>query len=161
MPGIISIAAMPGGGTTDYAVHIFYDAILKGKYVSYIDKDTALPMMYMPDCIESMIDLMEYKGKMQRYTDFNVTAFSFTPNELAKVIKKYVDGFEIEYKPDFRQKIAESWPDNMDDTEAREQWNWKPKYSLDDMANDIIHKLRERIATTGSIYPLSNAQSKL
>eukprot|EP01084_Bolivina_argentea_P052910 97142_1 len=159
LPGIISIEAMPGGGTTDYAVHIFYDAILKGKYISFIDKDTALPMMYMPDCINSMIDLMEYKGKLKRYTDFNVTAFSFTPNELANVIKKYVKGFEIDYKLDFRQKIAESWPDDMDDREAREQWNWKPKYSLDDMAKDIIFKLRERMEKTGSIYPNVN-QSK-
>merc|ERR1712154_119975 len=114
----------------------------------------------MPDCIESMIDLMEYQGALKRYTDFNVTAFSFTPNELANVIKKYIPEFQIEYKPDFRQKIAESWPDNMDDTEARNQWNWKPKYSLDAMAKDIIFKLRERIKKTGSIYP-NVKQSKL
>ena len=115
----------------------------------------------MPDCLHSMIQLMEYKGKLKRYTDFNVTAFSFTPKQLAANIKKYVDGFEIDYKPDFRQKIAESWPDDMDDTEARQQWNWKPKYSLDTMTKDIISKLRDRIKRTGSIHPKFNNQSKL
>ena len=164
LPGIISIAAMPGGGTTDYAVHIFYDALLKGEYVSFIDKDTALPMMYMPDCIDSMIGIMEYDGDLSQkgcMTDYNVTAFSVTPRELAKVIAKYVKGFRIRYEPDFRQKIAESWPDNLDDTEARRKWNWKPKYTLDAMARDIIEKLRERMNKTGSIYPEVEEKSKL
>ena len=165
LPGIISIEVMPGGGTTDYAVHIFYDAILKGKYTSFIDKNTALPMMYMPDCINSIIDLMEYDfqkndKKVGCITDYNVTAFSFTPHELANVIRKYVDGFKIDYKPDFRQKIAESWPDQMDDDAAQREWDWKPKYSLDRMAKDIIDKLRDRLKRTGSIYP-NYQQAKL
>merc|ERR1740123_701577 len=96
---------------------------------------------------------MEYEGEMQRLTDFNVTAFSFTPDELATVIKKYVNGFEIEYKPDFRQKIAESWPDDMDDSEARRQWGWQPRYTLDAMAKEIIETLRRRLKETGSVYP--------
>ena len=162
LPGIISSEAMPGGGTTDYAVHIFYDAVLKGKYCSFIGADTAMPMMYMPDCIESIIQLMEYRGDgMRRFTDFNVTAFSFTPRQLAEVIRKYVPGFEIEYKLDFRQKIAESWPDDMDDSEAREQWNWNPKYTLDAMAKEIIKRLRDRMQRTGSPYPNVQTAAKL
>ena len=143
-------------------MHIFYEAVAKGRFKSCIAADTALPMMYMPDCLESMIRLMEYRGEgLRRKTDFNVTAFSFTPKQLAQVIQKYIPHFEIEYRPDFRQKIAESWPDDMDDSEARSQWGWKPRYTLEAMAKEIIETLRRRLRKTGSVYPSRAKTGKL
>ena len=146
-PGIISSEALPGGGTTDYAVEIFYEAIRKKRYTCFVKKDTVLPMMYMPDCIKATIDLMEADAtKIKIRTSYNVTGMSFSAGELAAEIKKYIPAFECEYKPDFRQKIADSWPMSLDDSAARREWGWKPKHDLASMTNDMIEKLTKRFA---------------
>jgi nucleoside-diphosphate-sugar epimerase len=146
-PGIISSETPPGGGTTDYAVEIFYEAIKKKRYTCFVKEDTVLPMMYMPDCIKATIDLMEAEAsKIRHRTSYNVAAMSFSAGELAAEIKKYIPEFVCEYKPDFRQKIAESWPKSIDDGAAREDWGWKPKYDLAAMTKDMIEKLRNRLA---------------
>jgi nucleoside-diphosphate-sugar epimerase len=144
-PGIISNETMPGGGTTDYAVAIYYDAIKFGKYSCFVKEDTRLPMMYMPDCLKSTIDLMKADfSKLKHHSDFNVGAMSFSVKEMADSIRKYIPGFEIEYKPDFRQAIADSWPNSVDDTCAREEWGWKPDYDLDAMTQDMLKVLGEK-----------------
>jgi len=146
-PGIISSEALPGGGTTDYAVEIFYEAIRKKRYTCFVKKDTVLPMMYMPDCIKATIDLMEADAtKIKIRTSYNVTGMSFSAGELTAEIKKYIPAFECEYKPDFRQKIADSWPMSLDDSAARREWGWKPKHDLASMTNDMIEKLTKRFA---------------
>ncbi len=145
-PGIISSETLPGGGTTDYAVEIFYDAIKKGHYTSFINKGTILPMMYMPDCIKATINLMDADvNKLTHHGDYNVAAFSFAPEDLAEEIAKIIPGFTIEYKPDFRQAIADSWPQTIDDSCAREDWNWTPKYDIASMTEDMIRKLSKRL----------------
>ena len=145
-PGIISSETLPGGGTTDYAVEIFYEAIKKKRYTCFVKKDTVLPMMYMPDCIKATIDLMQANAtKIKIRTSYNITGMSFSAGELAAEIKKYIPAFECEYKPDFRQKIADSWPMSLDDDEARRQWGWKPRYDLASMTKDMIEKLTKRL----------------
>lgn len=145
-PGIISSEALPGGGTTDYAVEIFYEAIKNKHYTSFIDQGTILPMMYMPDCIKATIDLMEADLSRLRYHgDYNVSAFSFAPEDIANEIKKIIPEFTIDYKPDHRQKIAESWPQSIDDTAAREDWDWKPAYDIPNMTKDMIEKLSVKL----------------
>jgi nucleoside-diphosphate-sugar epimerase len=144
-PGIISHETLPGGGTTDYAVAIYYDAVKHKKYTCFVREDTRLPMMYMPDCIKSTIDLAEADlSKLKHHSDFNVGAMSFSAGELAASIKKYIPEFVCEYKPDFRQQIADSWPMALDDTCAREEWGWKPAYGLDAMTKDMLHVLAIR-----------------
>jgi nucleoside-diphosphate-sugar epimerase len=144
-PGIISWDSQPGGGTTDYAVEIFHEALKTGSYCSYIDEHTRLPMMYMPDAIKATIELMEAPiEQIKVRTSYNLTAFSFSPGSLAKNIQKYIPDFQITYKPDFRQKIAESWPESIDDQDARQDWNWSPDYSMDDMVKDIITNLKSQ-----------------
>lgn len=144
-PGIISSETLPGGGTTDYAVEIFYEALKKKQYTCFVREDTMLPMMYMPDCIKAAIDLMEADpSRIKCRTSYNLTGMSFSAGELAAEIKKYIPEFECEYKPDFRQKIADSWPMSIDDGVAREEWGWKPTYDLADMTKDMIEKLMER-----------------
>ena len=151
-PGIVSAEALPGGGTTDYAVEIFYKAIEDGRYTCFLDKDTRLPMMYMPDCIGATIALMEADfSRLKHHGDFNVAAMSFTPAELAAAIKKRIPEFEITYEPDYRQKIAESWPSSIDDSAAREEWGWRPEYDLEAMTDDMLAKLRARHAA-GKLY---------
>lgn len=146
-PGITSSETLPGGGTTDYAVKIFYEAIKKKRYTCFVREDTVLPMMYMPDCIKAAIDLMEADpSRIKCRTSYNVTAMSFSAGELAAEIKKYILEFECEYKPDFRQKIADSWPMSIDDSVAREEWGWKPTYDLAAMTKDMIEKLTKRFA---------------
>ncbi len=144
-PGIISSEAAPGGGTTDYAVEIFYEALKNKRYTSFLAKDAALPMMYMPDCLKATIDLIEADASKLKHRSFNVTAMSFTPEEIAAEIKKHIPDFEIEYKPDFRQQIAESWPRSIDDSVAREEWGWKPDYDLSAMVKDMLEKLSKRL----------------
>ncbi|MEM2143686.1 MAG: L-threonine 3-dehydrogenase [Candidatus Thorarchaeota archaeon] len=144
-PGIISSEALPGGGTTDYAVEIFYEAIKHRKYKCFLGPNTRLPMMYMPDCIKSTIDLIEADAKRLKHRTFNVTAFSFTPAELAAEIKKHIKDFEIAYEPDFRQKIADSWPETIDDSVARQEWGWKPDFDLASMTEDMIRVLSKRL----------------
>jgi nucleoside-diphosphate-sugar epimerase len=144
-PGIISSETPPGGGTTDYAVAIYYEAVKKAKYECFVEERTRLPMMYMPDCLKGTMDLMEAPfEKLKHHSDFNLGAMSFTAGELAAEIRKHVPGFEVVYKPDFRQAIADSWPSSVDDRCAREEWGWKPKYDLAAMTKDMIEKLRAR-----------------
>lgn len=144
-PGIISHETLPGGGTTDYAVAIFYEAILYKKYTCFLRPETRLPMMYMPDCLKSIINLMQADfSKLKHHSNFNVTAMSFSAEELAAEIKKHVPDFEIDYQPDFRQAIADSWPESIDDTAAREEWGWKPDYDLSQMTADMLRVLSER-----------------
>ena len=147
-PGIISSEALPGGGTTDYAVEIYYEAVRKGKYTCFVSADTRLPMMYMPDCLKATIDLAEADfGKLKHHTDFNVGSMSFTVAEQAESIRKYIPDFVIDFAPDYRQDIADSWPDAVDDSSAREEWGWAPSYDLDSMTKDMLEKLRVRFET--------------
>ncbi|MEF8879871.1 MAG: NAD-dependent epimerase/dehydratase family protein [Candidatus Thermoplasmatota archaeon] len=151
-PGIISSETLPGGGTTDYAVEIFYEAIKNKNYTCFLKKDARLPMMYMPDCIKSTIDFMEADvDDLEHHCDFNVTAMSFSAGELAEEIKKHIPDFEISFEPDYRQDIAESWPSSIDDTPAREEWGWQPDYDLESMTKDMIEKLSKR-HEEGNLY---------
>ncbi len=144
-PGIISYEAPPGGGTTDYAVAIFFEAVKRKKYTCFLNESTRLPMMYMPDCLKATIELMEADfSKLKHHTDFNVASMSFSAGELAAEIKKHIPEFEIVYQPDERQAIADSWPESIDDSAAREEWGWKPDYDLARMTEDMISVLRER-----------------
>jgi len=144
-PGIISSETLPGGGTTDYAVEIFYKAIKNKKYSCFVKESTILPMMYMPDCLKASIDLMNVDiSKLKHHCDFNLTAMSFSVGELVSEIKKYISEFDCEYKPDFRQDIADSWPRSIDDTAARKEWGWVPDYDLSAVTKDMIKKLRIR-----------------
>ncbi len=146
LPGIISSETLPGGGTTDYAVEIFYGAIKNKKYTCFVREDTKLPMMYMPDCINATIQLMTADvNKLIHHSDFNLSALSFTAGELAAEIKKHIPEFECTYEPDFRQAIADSWPSTIDDSAAREEWGWKEEYDLEAMTKDMIEKLTPRL----------------
>ncbi len=145
-PGIISSETLPGGGTTDYAVEIFYEAIKNKKYKCFVRQDTVLPMMYMPDCINATIQLMDADlSKLKHHSDFNLGALSFSAGELAAEIKKHIPEFVCEYEPDFRQAIADSWPSTIDDSAAREEWGWKPEFDLQGMTTDMIEKLSARL----------------
>lgn len=145
-PGLISYKTLPGGGTTDYAVEIFYEAIKKKSYSCFLSADTTLPMMYMPDAIRGTIELSEVEfSKLKHHSNFNFAGMSFSCSELAAEIKKHIPEFEISYKPDFRQKIADSWPKSIDDSEARQQWNWKVEYDLAKMTEDMLLNLRKKL----------------
>ena len=146
LPGLISHVALPGGGTTDYAVHIFYEALSEGRYTCFLRSDSRLDMMYMPDAVTAILDLMEADPARLRHRNaFNVTAMSFTPDELAAEIRRHVPGFEIDYEVDpLRQGIADSWPDSMDDSAAREEWGWQPRYDLAAMTAEMIGTLRRK-----------------
>jgi len=146
-PGIISNVTLPGGGTTDYAVEIFYEAIKNKKYTCFLKKGTYLDMMYMPDCLKAAIDLMEADpSKLKHRNAFNVAAMSFEPEEIATEIRKYIPEFKMDYDIDpVRQAIADSWPNNMDDSSAREEWGWKPRYDLTAMTKDMIEILSKKL----------------
>jgi nucleoside-diphosphate-sugar epimerase len=145
-PGLISYKTPPGGGTTDYAVEIFYEAIRKKSYNCFLKADTTLPMMYMPDAIRGTIELAESDfAKLKNHSNFNFAGVSFSCAELADEIKKHIPDFEITYSPDFRQKIADSWPRSIDDLQARAQWGWKAKYDLGEMVRDMIVNLRKKL----------------
>lgn len=142
-PGIISHKTLPGGGTTDYAVAIYFDAVKQKMYECFLREDSMLPMMYMPDCLKATVELFQAdKSKLGYAAGYNVAAFSVTPAEVAASIRKFIPDFEITYKPDFRQEIADSWPDSIDDTEARAEWGWIPDFDLDRMTNDMISEIR-------------------
>ncbi len=144
-PGIISSETLPGGGTTDFAVAIFYDAVKRGKYTCFVEEGTRLPMMYMPDCIKATMDLMDAPfDDLKHHSDFNVGSMSFSAGELAAAIAEQVPGFEVAYESDFRQAIADSWPDSVDDSAAREEWGWKPAWDLERMTVDMLEKLRKK-----------------
>jgi len=146
-PGIISSETLPGGGTTDYAVEIFYEALRHKRYTCFLREDTVLPMMYMPDCIRATIMLMEADlSRLKHHADFNLAAMSFCPAELVAEIKKHIPEFVCEYKPDFRQEIADSWPRTIDDSAAREEWGWEPQYDLAAMTADMLEKLGRKYA---------------
>ena len=143
-PGLISYKSEPGGGTTDYAVEIFHDAIEEKKYVSFLEEDTYLPMMYMPDAIRATIELMEAPAEnISIRTSYNLSAMSFSPKEIAVEIKKHIPEFEISYNPDYRQQIANSWPQSIDDSVARADWGWKHEYDLATMTEDTLKNLPE------------------
>lgn len=144
-PGIISSETLPGGGTTDYAVEIYYEAIKNKKYNCFLKEGTVLPMMYMPDCIKATVDLAEADfDRLVHHSDFNLAAFSFGPEDIVAAIKKHIPEFEVTYEPDFRQAIADSWPATIDDSAARKEWDWKPDYDLDSMTKDMLEKLGEK-----------------
>jgi nucleoside-diphosphate-sugar epimerase len=145
-PGIISHKTLPGGGTTDYAVEIFYEAIKNKKYTCFVRENTMLPMMYMPDCIKSTIQLSEAPiSTLKHHSDFNVTAMSFSVGELASAIEEVIPGFKCDYKPDFRQDIADTWPKSLNDSAARDEWGWKPDYDLKAMVKDMIENLSKKL----------------
>ncbi|PWT73597.1 MAG: NAD-dependent epimerase [Bacteroidetes bacterium] len=141
-PGLISYKSSPGGGTTDYAVEIFYEALESKKYKCFLKADTYLPMMYMPDAIRATIELMEAPAdKLTIRTSYNVSAISFSPSEISNEIKKHIPDFEVQYSPDYRQTIAESWPQSIDDSIARTDWGWKPEFDLEKMTRDMLRNL--------------------
>lgn len=141
-PGLIGYKSLPGGGTTDYAVDIFYKALEKGSYECFLEEETYLPMMYMEDAIRATIELMEApEEKIKIRSSYNLAGISFSPNEIAKEIKKLLPQFEISYAPDFRQKIAESWPQSIDDTAAQNDWSWEIEYDLEKMVADMLKNL--------------------
>ncbi|MDR1102801.1 MAG: NAD-dependent epimerase/dehydratase family protein [Tannerella sp.] len=154
-PGLISYVAPPGGGTTDYAVDIFYSATGNGHFVCPIAAGTFMDMMYMPDALHAAIRIMEADpSRLQHRNAFNVTAMSFDPEIICRQIRKYVPGFTMEYRVDpLRQAIAESWPDSLDDRCAREEWDWNPQYDLDAMTRDMLEKLTDRIKNNGEAQP--------
>ncbi len=144
-PGIISWKANPGGGTTDYAIDIFHKALQEGKYTSFLSEDTELPMMYMPDALDATINLMEAPvEQIGIRSSYNVAGVSFTPKQLAEEIKKHIPDFTIDYAPDYRQAIADSWPKSIDDTVAREQWGWKHNYGIEEMTVDMLANLKKK-----------------
>lgn len=141
-PGLISYKSSPGGGTTDYAVEIFTEALEEKKYTSFLAADTFLPMMYMPDAIRATIELMEADaGKISIRTSYNIAAISFSPADIASEIKKHIPGFAIDYKQDYRQAIADSWPQSIDDRVARRDWGWKHEYDLPRITADMLDNL--------------------
>ena len=145
-PGLISSEAPPGGGTTDYAVEIFYSALTKGSYSCFLREDTVLPMMYMPDALRATVDVMQADGKkVPRHLGYNLAAISFSAGEIAAEIRKHISGFRVTYSPDPRQKIADSWPMSISDTEARHDWGWSHEYDLARMTSDMLSKLGPRL----------------
>jgi nucleoside-diphosphate-sugar epimerase len=141
-PGLIGYKSAPGGGTTDYAVHIFHEALQTGTYQSFLSEQSTLPMMYMPDAIKATLGIMEADSeKIKIRSSYNLAAISFSPKEIAEEIKKHIPNFSISYKSDFRQVIADSWPKSINDSYAREHWGWKPDFNLSDMVKDMLKNL--------------------
>ena len=141
-PGLISYKSAPGGGTTDYAVEIFHEALEEKSYECFLEPDTYLPMMYMPDAIKATLELMEApEEKIKIRTSYNISGMSFSPQEIAAQIKKHIPEFTISYKPDYRQQIANSWPQSIDDSVARNDWGWKEDYDLSAMTKDMLENL--------------------
>ena len=146
-PGVISSEAPPGGGTTDYAVAMFYAAVRGEPYTCFVRADTVLPMIYMPDCIKAAMNLMQAeRSRLRHHNSFNVAAMSFSAGELANEIKRHVPGFVCRYEPDTRQGIADSWPRSLDDTCARQEWGWNPDFTLADMTVHMLTRLKARQA---------------
>lgn len=142
-PGLISYKSAPGGGTTDYAVDIYHKALDQGSYECFLKADTVLPMMYMPDALDATINLMHADASNVKVrSSYNIAAMSFDPETIANEIKKHIPSFSITCKPDFRQPIADSWPQSIDDTAARNDWGWNPKYDLKAMTSDMLHQLK-------------------
>lgn len=151
-PGLIGYKSAPGGGTTDYAVHIFHEAIKKGTYDCFLKEDTVLPMMYMPDALTATIKLMNSPASnIKIRSSYNVAAISFSPKELTHEITKYIPEFTCTYHADYRQKIADTWPQSIDDTLARTDWKWKNKYDLRNMTEDMISNIRPVYASKSKV----------
>ncbi len=143
-PGLISYKSAPGGGTTDYAIEIFHEALEEKKYKCFLKEDTYLPMMYMPDAIRATIELMESDAsKITVRSSYNLAAMSFSPKEIAAEIKQHIPAFEISYEPDYRQEIADGWPKSINDELARNDWSWKPEYDLTKMTTDMLSNLKQ------------------
>lgn len=144
-PGLIGYKSMPGGGTTDYAVDIHYHALKKQSFNCFLKSDSVLPMMYMEDAVDATIQLMKAEpDAVQIRTSYNLSGISFSPEDIAKVIKKHIPAFSIHYNPDYRQKIADTWPDSIDDTPARRQWGWEHRYDLEALVEDMLEHLSQK-----------------
>lgn len=147
-PGIISWKTLPGGGTTDYAVDIYHKAIANNHYDCFLSENTELPMMYMEDAIKATVQIMEAPAsEIKIRSSYNLSAISFTPKDMVASIKKHLKDFTIEYNPDFRQEIADSWPSSIDDQDARKDWNWKHQFSLDDITDDMLTNLTAKVSS--------------
>ncbi len=145
-PGLIGWKSQPGGGTTDYAVHIFYEALKNKQYTCFLKEDTMLPMMHIEDAVRATLELMQAPStKISVRSSYNLAAISFTPKELAEKIKQHIPDFHILYEPDFRQKIADSWPQSIDDSKAREDWGWQHRYDLDALVSNMLENIRKKI----------------
>jgi threonine 3-dehydrogenase len=144
-PGILSSETLPGGGTTDYAIDIFYKALTKKQYTCFLEKDARLPMMYMPDCLNATINFIEADQEDLKLRTYNVAAVSFTPEEIANEIKKHIPDFTMNYAPDFRNDIAKSWPESLDDSNARNDWNWKHTFDLAEMTKNMLENIGEKV----------------
>jgi nucleoside-diphosphate-sugar epimerase len=143
-PGLIGYKALPGGGTTDYAVDIYHQALAQKTYECFLSENTYLPMMYMPDALKATLDLMHAPAEQVKVrSSYNLSAMSFSPKEITESIQKHIPDFTITYKPDSRQQIADSWPQSINDSAAREDWNWKPQYGLDEMTADMLENLKK------------------
>ena len=144
-PGLISYKTAPGGGTTDYAVDIYHKALKHKKYICFLKEETTLPMMYIDDAIEATLKLMKSpKDSIKIRSSYNLASISFNPKEIANSIRKHIPEFEISYKPDFRQNIAETWPHSIDDSDARKDWGWEHKFSLDDITKEMLENLSSK-----------------
>ena len=147
-PGIISSGALPGGGTTDYAVDIYHKAVQQKDFICFLSENSILPMLYMPDAVEGTLQLMEAPAeKVKLRIGYNMSGMSFSPAEIYQSILKHFPDFKITYQPDFRQTIADSWPNSIDDSQARKDWNWSPSYNLEEMTNDMIVNLQKYYKT--------------
>ena len=145
-PGLISWSTLPGGGTTDYAVDIYHKALQDGTYTCFLSEDTRLPMMYMDDAIRATIEIMQAPAEQIKIrSSYNLSAMDFTPKEIAETIQQHIPDFTIQYEPDFRQKIADSWPQSIDDSRARKDWNWKHNYDLKSMTTDMLAHLESMV----------------
>lgn len=145
-PGLIGYKSAPGGGTTDYAVDIFHQALKNGKFTCFLSENTALPMMYMPDAIRATVELMDAPAeKVKIRSSYNLGGISFTPAQIAAEISKEIPEFEIDYAPDFRQAIADSWPNSIDDQRAQEDWGWKMDYDLNSMSKDMLTQIAAQL----------------
>lgn len=144
-PGLIGWKSAPGGGTTDYAVHIFHEALKSGSYECFLSENTRLPMMYMPDAIKATIDIMQAdSAKIKIRSSYNLAGVSFSPKDIANEIRKHIPSFTISYKPDFRQAIADSWPQSIDDSRAKTDWGWQPGFDLQKMTVDMLTNLKNQ-----------------
>ncbi|MGX1024117.1 NAD-dependent epimerase/dehydratase family protein [Psychroflexus sp. MBR-150] len=146
-PGLISYKTQPGGGTTDYAIEIFHQALSRKKYTCFLKEDTALPMMYMDDAIKATIQIMSAPSEQIKIrSSYNLSAISLTPKKLTNAIKKHIPEFEIDYKPDFRQAIADSWPASIDDSSAKQDWNWQYQFDLEQITEEMIEGLKPKVS---------------
>jgi len=152
-PGVLSSETHPGGGTTDYAIQIFHAALKDGHYTCYLHPDTRLPMMHIDDCLRSVAEFMELPNEAMPFRTYNVTGESFTPRELADQIRKQIPTFQLHYRPDHRQAIAETWPEVFDDSCARQDWNWSPTYNTAKMCESMLADLRPLYTTDTSEDP--------